>query len=234
MSRLKNLKTIPLLVFVIIQLALTIAIFFIDLKGNYNTTWIKYGCIILCFIFSCFAFKTKKGFLITGAMAGTLLADYFLLIRDDNYTLGISSFIIVQAIYFLYLKPKHWKISLIIRSAIFLAILSILLKIKIDDVSAYFAGFYFTNLIMNMTDSWIGGKKNILMSLGLLLFIGCDLSVGLNNLSSYISYSSSFIDALVRFSDVGMWLFYVPSQTLIVLSVFYPKDIGVVTDKQNM
>lgn len=167
-------------------------------------------------------------------MAGTLLADYFLLIRDDNYILGISSFIIVQAIYFLYLKPKHWKISLIMRSVIFLAILSILFIIKIDDVSAYFAGFYFTNLIMNMTDSWIGGKKNILMSLGLLLFIGCDLSVGLNNLSSYISYSSSFIDALVRFSDVGMWLFYVPSQTLIVLSIFYPKDIGVVTEKQNM
>ena len=74
---------------------------------------------------------------------------------------------------------------------------------------------------MNMIDSWIGGKKYLLLSIGLVLFIGCDVSVGFNNLSSYISYSSKFIDYMVDFSQLGMWLFYVPSQALITLSMYF-------------
>lgn len=208
--------------FAVIQLALTLLIYFAD-KGNlFNTTILKYCCIVFCFLVSCFGFKTKRGYFVIAGLAGTLIADYFLLVRGDNYLAGVIAFIVVQSMYFLYIMPKHWKISLIIRASLF-TIISLIagLVLKVDDVTAYFAIFYFTNLIMNMVDSFIGGKKYLLLSIGLLLFIGCDVSVGFNNLSSYVSYSSAFIDKLVDFSQLGMWLFYVPSQALITLSMYF-------------
>ena len=51
--------------------------------------------------------------------------------------------------------------------------------------------------------------------LGLLLFVGCDVCVGLHNLAGLPVPLSAF-------AQVGMWLFYLPSQVLIVLSI--PKE----------
>ena len=47
---------------------------------------------------------------------------------------------------------------------------------------------------------------------GLLLFVGCDLCVGLHNLAGIPA-------PLAAFARVGMWLFYLPSQVLITLSI---------------
>ena len=51
--------------------------------------------------------------------------------------------------------------------------------------------------------------------IGLLLFVGCDVCVGLHNLTGTPA-------PLAAFAQVGMWLFYLPSQVLIVLSI--PKE----------
>lgn len=53
-------------------------------------------------------------------------------------------------------------------------------------------------------------------SAGLVLFVCCDLCVGLQNLSAFPSRVRA--RRLFAFARVGMWLFYLPSQVLITLS----------------
>ena len=59
------------------------------------------------------------------------------------------------------------------------------------------------------------GGRGRMFGLGLLLFVGCDVCVGLHNLAGLPAPLSAF-------AQVGMWLFYLPSQVLIVLSI--PKE----------
>ena len=59
-----------------------------------------------------------------------------------------------------------------------------------------------------------------LFAIGLTLFILCDTIIGLENLESYISLSS---DSLIyKMINVGFnlaWVFYLPSQVLIALTI---------------
>ncbi|MCQ2771869.1 MAG: hypothetical protein MJ238_01140 [Bacilli bacterium] len=219
----KNVLSKAILIgFSFIELAFTILIYIADKFSIFETMGLKYSSIILCFLFSLLGYRKERGQFVVAGLAATLVADYFLLVRGDNYLIGVISFIFVQAMYFLYISPKHWKISLIIRGSIFVvASLVAGLALKVDDPTAYFALFYFSNLLMNAVDSFLSGKKYLLLGIGLLLFMGCDISVGFFNLSSYITYSSHLIDAIVKFSQLGMWLFYVPSQALIALSIHF-------------
>lgn len=222
----KNLLAkISLISFIVIELILTIVIFVLDKYYVMNTTMIKYSSIVLCFIVACFGFNSKRGYFLIAGLAGTLVADYFLLVKLDNFLIGISSFIIVQSMYFLYIKPRYWKISLIIRFLLFIVVsLVIGLGLKVKDTSVFFAAFYFVNLLMNAIDAFMTKDiKFILFGIGLILFIGCDLSVAFYNLTNYVSYSSDFIEKIVDFSEFGMWLFYIPSQTLLAITPFIRK-----------
>ena len=61
------------------------------------------------------------------------------------------------------------------------------------------------------------GRRYLCFSLGLCLFIGCDLCVGLHDLSLFLSGTGT--GPLFSFARVGMWLFYLPSQVLLTLSI---------------
>ena len=61
------------------------------------------------------------------------------------------------------------------------------------------------------------GRRGRCFGLGLLLFVGCDLCVGLHNLAAFLPVVDT--GPLFSFAQVGMWLFYLPSQVLITLSV---------------
>ena len=62
------------------------------------------------------------------------------------------------------------------------------------------AGVYFPQLLCNAALAW---KRDRVLALGLTLFIGCDVCVGLWN--------------LFGIAGAGMWAFYLPSQVLIAL-----------------
>lgn len=86
--------------------------------------------------------------------------------------------------------------------------------------------FYFLTLCLNAVEAYVlshplkerwhdeaaAGKVRPIFAVGLILFICCDICVGLWNL-----YPPP--PRLLReFAQVGMWFFYLPSQVLIVLS----------------
>ena len=86
------------------------------------------------------------------------------------------------------------------------------------------ASVYFTGLLINTARALAAAKKESgdismkLFAAGLLLFLLCDINVGLFNLSSFIKLPQDIYFILYNISSVLMWFFYAPSQTLIALS----------------
>ena len=80
------------------------------------------------------------------------------------------------------------------------------------------AGLYFSQLLSNTILAWTRrGRRWRLFALGLTLFVGCDVCVGLFNA---LPPGSPRYFAV----SIGMWLFYLPSQVLIALSALPPKE----------
>lgn len=92
-----------------------------------------------------------------------------------------------------------------------------------DKFVIVLALYYFISLILNFIDSVkVSRRANTtrtrLFSLGLLLFILCDINVGLCNLPRLVTINKGIYETVHNFTKIGMWLFYLPSQVIISLS----------------
>ena len=86
---------------------------------------------------------------------------------------------------------------------------------------------YFVNFVINLFFTLMNIKQTILFALGLLLFILCDISLGLRMLGDFIDVSNnSFIQAITTAPIDLVWMFYFPSQVLIVLSMKYNRMVN--------
>lgn len=157
--------------------------------------------------------------IVGGALIFTLLSDTFLLYFNSYYELGVLSFIVVQVLYFvrmiygLNFSNKRMYTSICMRVGLSIIAIIVLLALNYFSFLYSIVAIYFMNIIMNFIDSTIStvklyGDKRFITSLvftiGLILFIGCDIFVGISNLSS--------------FGSEIIWIFYLPSQILIALS----------------
>ena len=133
---------------------------------------------------------------------------FFLLLLDDYYTVGVCFFIAVQLTYLYYLYLHRCRPILLPRGLGL--ILGMILLVISGQVSALNVAvlIYFSSLLFNALSSFTKTELKI-MSLGFVLFICCDICVGLN----YILPAGNFYQ-IVTF---GMWFFYLPSQVLICL-----------------
>lgn len=166
---------------------------------HFNSIYIKYLGIILCFIFS----LLNKNYIISLAQLFTLIADYFLLVIDKYYVIGLISFIIVQLIYMCFLYINNIKIYVYLRILLILIVLSFTNKFPILYTLVL---SYFLLLVMNTICS-CSNRKLIILSIGLSLFICCDVCVGLHNILDR--------GTLYEIVTMSMWIFYLPSQVLI-------------------
>lgn len=161
---------------------------------------LKYGAVALCFLAALDRAGTEDGRLVCAALAFTLAADWFLLILDSFYLAGVACFCVVQAIYLL--RLHRWGAGLLWP-----------LRVGLTAVTLC----YFAELACNTVSALRLGRRGRCFGLGLLLFVGCDLCVGLHNLAAFLPVVDT--GPLFSFAQVGMWLFYLPSQVLITLSV---------------
>ena len=201
------------LAIVFIALEALIYIFYLaaDLGFNFaDSLRLKFISICLCLVFSVVftAYGGEK--LITAAMAFTLFADYFLLLSNSNYALGVGLFCVVQAIYFYLLYREEKRAFLTLRIALLLAALILLYWLNMLTGLNALVALYFTSFVCNVIQSF--GGENRLFCIGLALFLCCDICVGVFNLPQ-LSGTQAY-----SFATVGMWLFYLPAQVLIVLS----------------
>ena len=185
----------------------------LDVRGG-DTVLLKYASIALCLLFSVFQAAGGGERLVAAALAFTLGADTFLLLLNRHYALGIFLFIIVQGLYLLRMARANGGRTLWpLRAVLFLAALIALHALGLLEPVNALALFYFSNFAVNALLSFgLRGPKWRLFSVGLVLFLCCDLCVGAFNQPGLIPA------ALYGPVQIGMWFFYLPAQVLIVLS----------------
>lgn len=215
------------IIFLFVELVLFVLIFAIHGRAN---DWISFSSIVTVFIFSLFLICKNKNVILTQiALLTTSIADLFLIIVQPRQQLmAMIFFSVTQICYFIRLllnaKNKTEKIVHIsVRAgltAIVFAVTAIVLKEKTDALSMV-SMFYFTNLILNVIFAFVQIKRSILFPIGLLFFMICDIFIGLQcAIGVYIDVPENNILYQIAFSPFNWaWLFYVPAQILIVLSL---------------
>lgn len=182
--------------------------------GGRGSNPIKYAGILLCLGYSLYLERRGGSRLVPAALTLTALADVFLLLLDSHYALGVGLFCLVQGLYLVRIFRSNGGKSLWgLRIVLFFAALLILKGLGLLLPLNILALFYFSNFLCNALAS-LGcpGGNMRLFSLGLWLFLCCDVCVGLFQSPELAS------PAVGAFVQVGMWLFYLPAQVLIALS----------------
>ena len=170
--------------------------------------------------------KPRTGSLLLSlALWFTIAADVFLLVLDDHYELGMVFFLLAQTFHFLRLyvltgkRYAHLVISLGARIGLGMGVWIVTAATGQATPLIVLTGFYAAGLLANAIEPLIFFIKRkadrvglMLLFVGFLLFIGCDVNVGLK----FIGQGDYRL----------IWLFYGPSQMLICLSGyrFYEKQ----------
>lgn len=181
-----------------------------DALSLFNTAALKYSGMLLCLGYSAYPSTQGGERLVTAAIFLAALADIPLLLLDIAYAVGVLLFCCVQALYFVRIRRANggrsaalWRILLPAAALAGLWALGILTPLNA------LCAVYFTFFMCNAVQSF--DMKNRLFSIGLCLFLCCDICVGLHNLPLGET-------KLARAVALGMWTFYLPSQVLICLS----------------
>ena len=223
-------KSIPLILFILIHLILYLFIYAFKIITGKNETIADYIVVISCFLFSLVYFIIKRNsntLIFVIAFLFTILADTNLLILDDNYELGILAFIIVQFAYFWYiLKNMYTKdnYSYLIAIRLITIVIGVIasLIVQTDKLLVCLVIIYISNLVINLIISIIPRKRNLLFSLGLFLFLLCDICVGCYNIGDIIDIidisNTSLFYKIANLPFNIAWLFYHPSQVLLAIS----------------
>ena len=189
--------------YILSETILFLIFIFLDLRHQ-DSSLFKYSGIVLCLIHTLFV-RNIEGSL---AFCLTLAADWFLLIQNTHYPAGVLFFLLVQAVYAHILVQKGCRLLLPLRTFLLALSQIVLVLLKRCDLLNSMVLFYFTLLVGNLFSSFTNKKLRI-MSGGFLLFVCCDICVGLFNLLD--PGTARNVAAIL------MWIFYLPSQVLLAL-----------------
>lgn len=222
-----NKKSIPLILFILIHSILYLFIYAFKIITGKTETIADYIVVISCFLFSLVYFIIKRNsntLIFVIAFLFTILADTNLLILDDNYELGVLAFIIVQFAYFwyilknMYTKDNYGYLIAIRLITIVIGVIASLI-VQTDKLLVCLVIIYISNLVINLIISIIPRKRNLLFSLGLFLFLLCDICVGCYNIGDIIDISNTSLFYKIANLPFNIaWLFYHPSQVLLAIS----------------
>ena len=205
---LKILRFTSVRLFLAAESALYIWFLLLDLFGA-DSRYVKYAAIVLCFLFAlCLALRGGDR-LMAAALGLTVAADTFLLLLDELYALGVALFLLVQVLYLFRIRRDTGRQThLYLRLALLSVALCLAYLLASLTPLHILAAVYFSVFLGNVIECPRGG----LFFWGLLLFLCCDICVGIRNAPAL------FPVRLERFAHIGMWLFYLPGQVLLALS----------------
>lgn len=192
-----------------LEAALYAAFMTLDLTGG-SGDLVKYASIAVCLVFSVLFARRGGSRLMAAAMALTLGADTFLLLLNDWYGAGVALFCGVQGLYLIRILRRCgrslWGLRLFLVGAAWAGLWALGLLSPLNLLAAV----YFANFLVNACQAL--SLSMPLFAWGLWLFLLCDVCVGVHN------QPELFPEWLAAFAQVGMWLFYLPGQVLLVLS----------------
>ena len=221
----KKLHKIALGIFLTFELILYILIF--TAKSNI-VTYSMWASVILAFVYALSLLKWYKNGWIVFALFSTIFADYFLIVSNQQQqSIAMTFFLMTQVSYAIWILMKEKDVRHRVSHAIIHAVVTIIavivtfvvLQDKVDYLSVI-SVVYFANLMVNLTLSCVHFRYNWILSIGLLLFLCCDIVIGLNcAIGVYISVPSTSILYRIAFAPFNLgWVFYLPSQVLIACS----------------
>lgn len=172
----------------------------------------------------------------------TLISDLFILILD-YYFYGVLVFTLVQQLYSMRLillkyekRDSTKKILLYGRRVTIQVVLAaivclflLLVGVSLDRLLVA-SVFYFISILFNTIAAFslaindCKKRSNLLYAVGMLLFLLCDINVGLFNLTGFIEMPKEIYSVIYSYSSILMWTFYAPSQVLIALSISYIRN----------
>ena len=200
-----------------LEAALYAAFMTLDLTGGSGDP-VKYASIAVCLAFSVLFARRGGSRLMAAAMALTLGADTFLLLLNDWYGAGVALFCGVQGLYLIRILRRCgrslWGLRLFLVGAAWAGLWALGLLSPLNLLAAV----YFANFLVNACQAL--SLSMPLFAWGLWLFLLCDVCVGVHN------QPELFPGWLAAFAQVGMWLFYLPGQVLLVLSGRKKEDIS--------
>lgn len=242
-SRRRKRFLLPL-VYVLTEAVFLAVLKTMEIRGVYPEvqTALMYGAIVLNTAVLLLSFlqyyelKSEEGYsevpgiqrrtvFISLALFFTLAADTVLVLLNRYYLLGVLLFCVVQTFYALAVGTgiRDW----LVRIGNFLLLAGGLVLLRMGTALNIASAYSITQLALNALGAWILLKRSkesgneeenrsafMLLTAGLILFFCCDVCVGIYNLSfgvpglKTISESAGFL----------MWVFYLPSQVLLVLS----------------
>lgn len=190
----------------------------------------SYACVVLAclFVLSCYE-KSRVYFLTQIGLICTVMADLFLVVMSPIKQLpAMIFFSVTQLCYFLRLYYNEGSrrarvVHCAIRGAVVLVamVLTLIVLQKNTDALSLVSLFYYANLIVNIVFAFVQFKKESILAIGLLLFLLCDTIIGLDVMaSSYIPIADGSLIYAILHSGINLaWVFYVPSQALIAISL---------------
>ena len=178
---------------------------------------VKYLTIVVCLLAAAWSAQHGGSCLMAWAMVFTLAADTFLLLLDRWYGAGIVLFCVVQGLYLARIRRACGRTLWVLRAGLVAAAWVLLSALGMGTALNLLAALYFVNFLVNAFQS-LTLRSERLFAAGLWLFLLCDVCVGLRN-------QPSLLPGLAGAAQVGMWLFYLPGQVLLVRE-FYTVQIG--------
>lgn len=210
----------------------------LDTAGIYSSP-IKFASVCLCLTASLLIClgpgrRWPDAHCMALIMSLTVSADVFLLLTTGAFLIGVLLFCAVQTLYAMRLRRAGAGVWLPVRILLPAAVWSLLILSGAADALSLAAAYSFTQLTLNVllavrsarnhrrlarsrAEAGSASLSAVATAWGLGLFWACDLCVGLHNLSSYApDFPWPPLADAIQFA---MWLFYLPSQVLLVLSV---------------
>ena len=177
-------------------------------------------------------FSLSDGNLLRIAMIFTLIADYFMVALEeaDNLT-GVTVFLGTQLFIFLHIMvndtDRKSRVANIVIRVFLMAVIALAVPLVLGedgDLLSLLSVIYFANLCVNTIFAHRIGRGGMLLTLGLFLFALCDINVGLSGLNSIYTGGLPEVSLLYKLANAEVdliWVFYIPSQTLIPMTLLY-------------
>lgn len=198
-------------IFISVETVIFAAFSAMDLMRTGGSAPVKFAGMALCLACSVYISVRGGEKLVTAAIALSLAADALLLLADAHYAVGVALFFLAQSMYFVRIwRENGRKSAAIARVCLFLAAIALLAGLELLTALNTLVAAYFTFFVCNVAQSF--KVKNRLFSLGLCLFLCCDICVGVFNAPFALPPVAK------RLAGLGMWTFYLPSQVMITLS----------------
>lgn len=204
------------IMFLVIEALLFGAFVTMDIMQLEGENIVKYIAIALVGLMGLKAGKQRDNVVVTAALLFTMLADIFLILIG-NFIVGVLVFLCVQTCYtvrfsFMSGKPMVGELLKRLLPGIILGgIATYFLGVKVGVVVLYACSFAVNFAHGFELQILKPSARHLRFAIGIFLFACCDACVGISNLQP-----AFFTEQMIRNAEVMTWIFYLPSQILIL------------------